>query len=54
MHRKPQGREDEADLTGKVKELGRIFEGGGPVYPKGVKKDLDAGSNGRINLKLLR
>lgn len=46
MHRKPQGHEDEADLAGKVKELGRMFEGGGPVYHKGgVKKDLDAGSN---------
>lgn len=43
VHTSLQGHDDESDLTGKVKELGRMFEGGGPVFPKTVKNDTDAG-----------
>ena len=40
-----QGQSDESDLAGRVKELGRMFEGGGPVFPKTLKNDTDAGRN---------
>lgn len=44
VHIKLQGHDDDSDLTGKVKELGRMFEGGGPVFPKTAKNDeTDAG-----------
>lgn len=36
--------EDESDLTGRVKELGRMFEGGGPMFPKSTKNDKDKGN----------
>ena len=43
VHKKLPVYEDESDLSGRVKELGRIFEGGGPIFPKTAKNDSDAG-----------
>ena len=45
VHISSQEQGNESDLAGKVKELGRMFEGGGPVFPKTVKNDTDAGRN---------
>ena len=43
MHKNLPVHEDESDLSGRVKELGKIFEGGGPIFPRTAKNDSDAG-----------
>lgn len=42
VHKNLPVHEDESDLSGRVKELGKIFEGGGPICPKTAKSDSDA------------
>ena len=44
VHKYLQAHDDESDLTGRVKELGKMFEGGGPVFPTTSKNDTDSGS----------
>lgn len=46
-----QGQSDESDLAGRVKELGRMFEGGGPVFPKTVKNDTDAVDGSPVSVR---
>ena len=41
--RHQKGPDDDSDLSGRVKELGKMFEGGGPVFPKTAKSDKDKG-----------
>ncbi|KAL9950397.1 hypothetical protein ACROYT_G042885 [Oculina patagonica] len=51
VHTSLRGHDDESDLTGKVKELGRMFEGGGPVFPKTVKNDTDAVDGSPVSVR---
>lgn len=43
--------EDESDLTGRVKELGRMFEGGGPMFPKSTKNDKDKADGTPVSVR---
>lgn len=50
VYKRPIGQDEETDLSGRVKELGKMFEGGGPIFPKTATIDKNQGNikNGKL------
>lgn len=51
VHFSLQGQERESDLTGKVKELGRMFDGGGPVFPSPGRNNYEGVDGSPISVR---
>lgn len=51
VHFSLQGQESESDLIGRVKELGKMFDGGGPVFPSPGRNNSEGVDGSPISVR---
>ncbi|XP_015747947.1 PREDICTED: protein starmaker-like isoform X2 [Acropora digitifera] len=51
VYKRPIGQDEETDLSGRVKELGKMFEGGGPIFPKTATIDKNQADGTPVSVR---